>query len=212
MAGVVSTARGPHDWGKTAFFVFLAVCTAGVIYADEKFLLIHNDPEWAHIKPFQMWLLPHGIMGLVALICGPFQFSDKLRAERPALHRTIGYTFVVTGGLTALLGSFISLNFGGKILFVEEYFHGGLIVLSLAMALVSIKNKNIQAHKLWMMRAYLVLLIFVLARMPDVWGHHMTEQELANVLWSGDVIGVLAPSLALDLRDLMRRRAKRAAA
>lgn len=35
MAGV--SVRTPSDIGKTAFFVFLAVCTATVIYADEKF-------------------------------------------------------------------------------------------------------------------------------------------------------------------------------
>ena len=208
MAG--ATIRTPQDYAKTAFFVFLAVCTLAVIWADEKFLLVHSDPEWAHIKPFQGWLLPHGLVGLVALVCGPFQFSDKLRAERPALHRAIGYTFIVAGSITAVLGSYISLNFGGHILFVEEYFHGGLIVFSMAMAFACIRAKNIQAHKIWMMRAYLVLLIFVWARLPDVFGHKMSEQELSDVLWSGDVIGVLAPSLALDLRDLMRRRAKRA--
>lgn len=211
MAGV--SVRAPSDYGKAAFFVFLAICTAGVIYADEKFLLIHGDPEWAHIKPFQGWLLPHGLVGLVALICGPFQFSDKLRIERPALHRAIGYTFIVTGGLTAILGWLITyLGFEPKNITVEEYFHGGLIVFSMAMAFVCIRAKNIQAHKIWMMRAYLVLLIFVWARLPDVFGHRMNDAELSDVLWSCDVIGVLAPSLALDLRDLMRRRAKRAAA
>lgn len=176
-------------------------------------MLINGDSQWTHIKPFQGWLLPHGLVGLVALICGPFQFSDKLRTERPALHRAIGYTFIVTGGVTAIMGWLITyLRFEPPNITVEEYFHAGLILFSMAMAFVSIRAKNIQAHKIWMMRAYLVLLIFVWARLSDVFGHKMNDQELSDVLWSGDVIGVLAPSLALDLRDLMRRRARKASA
>ena len=210
MAG--TTIRAPQDYAKGAFFVFLAICTIAVVFADEKFLLFRSDPEWTHIKPFQWWLLPHGLVGLVALICGPFQFSDTLRAARPALHRSIGYAFMVSGGLTAILGWLITfLHFEPATIYVEEDFHGGLILFSLAMAFACIRAKNIQAHKLWMMRAYMVLLIFVWARLPDVFGHRMSDQELSDALWTGDVIGVLAPSLVVDLRDMMRRRGRKMA-
>lgn len=200
-----------QDLAKGAFFAFLAVCTVAVIAADERFLLSHSDPEWAHIKAFQWLLLPHGLAGAVALICGPFQFSDKLRAARPALHRALGWTFIVAGSITGVMGSFISFNFEPRTIYVEEYFHGGLIVLSFAMALACIFNKNVQAHKIWMMRAYGVLLIFIWARLTDVFGYKLNDQQLADVLWSGVVAGVLAPDIMLTIRDLLRRRARRTA-
>lgn len=212
MAGV--SIRAPQDFAKYAFFAFLALCTLSVIAVDERFLVAHSDPEWAHIKDFKWFLLPHGLMGTVALICGPLQFSDRIRTARPALHRAIGWTFIVTGSITAVLGTYISVNFDTPIITVEEYFHGGLILLSLAMALACILNKNVQAHKLWMMRAYAVLLIFIWARLPDVFNYRLAEhdQVLADVLWAGDVAGMVAPDLMLTIRDLMRRRARRAAA
>jgi hypothetical protein len=203
--------QSKQDYAKGVFFVFLALCTVAVMAVDERFLVAHSDPEWTHIKAFQWLLLPHGVAGAVALLCGPFQFSDKLRAARPALHRAVGWTFIVAGSITGVMGSFISINFEPRTILVEEYFHGGLIVLSFAMALACILSKNVQAHKIWMMRAYGVLLIFVWARLPDVFHYKMNDQQLADVLWSGDVAGVLAPDLMLTVRDLLRRRARRAA-
>jgi uncharacterized membrane protein len=208
MAGVGIKAQ--QDYAKHAFFVLLALCTVAVIFVDERFLVAQSDPKWTHIAKFKWLLLAHGLAGLVAFICGPVQFSDKLRTERPALHRAVGWTFIVTGSITAVMGTFISIHFEPRTIQVEEYFHGGLILMSLAMAVACILNKNIQAHKLWMMRAYGVLLVFIWGRIPDVFHYHMNDQVLADVLWSGVVVGVLAPDLMLTGRDLARRLARRA--
>ena len=203
--------KASRDVAKGAFFNFLALCTIAVIGADERFLVASSDPEWAHISAFKWLLLPHGLAGAIALLVGPFQFSDKLRTARPALHRALGWTFIVTGSITGVMGWFISMHFEPRTILVEEYFHGGLILLSFVMAVTCILNKNVQAHKIWMMRAYGVLLIFIWARLTDVFGYKLNDQELADVLWTGDVVGGLAPDLLLTVRDLLRRQARRKA-
>jgi len=39
---------------------------------------------------FQVWLLPHGLMGACALLLGPMQFSDRLRQRFTKFHRVVG--------------------------------------------------------------------------------------------------------------------------
>ena len=200
------------DFTKLGFFTLLALAILGVIWVDERFLVIRSDPEWTHIKAFQWLLLPHGLAGTVALFSGPLQFSDRLRAARPAFHRATGWVYIVAVSITAVMGSYIGTHFGPPTIVVEEYFHGGLVLLSTAMALISILNKNIAAHKIWMMRSYAVSLIFIWGRLPDLVHYQMSPQILADVLWSGDVIGVLLPDFILTVRDLSRRMGRRARA
>jgi hypothetical protein len=68
----------------------MAAATLLVIHADEGFLVSPADPEWRHIAPFKWLLLPHGLAGAGALFTGPLQFSDRIRAYRPGLHRWTG--------------------------------------------------------------------------------------------------------------------------
>ena len=212
MAGFAGdAAQGRQDYAKWLFFVFFAVCVIAVVSTDERFLVVSSDPEWAHIRTFRWLLLPHGLAGAVALLSGPLQFSDRLRAARPALHRATGWVFIVAASITAIMGSYIGTHFDLPTIHVEEYFHGGLILVALAFAFLSIRNRNIAAHKLWMMRSYAVLIIFVWARIPDVLGIRMNGQVLADVLWSGDVLGMIAPDVILTTRELLRRRARRLA-
>jgi hypothetical protein len=202
-----------QDLAKLGFFAFLATCVLLVIYVDERFLILPSDPEWTHIQAFRWLLLPHGLAGAVALFSGPLQFSDRLRAARPAFHRATGYVYITAACITAAMGAYIGTHFEPRTIFVEEFFHGGLVLLSTGLALFYILNKNIAAHKLWMMRSYGVSLIFIWGRLPDAIPHyHMSAQVLADVLWSGDVAGMVAPDLILAARDYMRRRARRAAA
>ncbi len=204
------SVRTPLDYAKLAFFALLGLCILAVIFVDERFLVIRSDPEWAHIQAFQWLLLPHGVAGTIALFAGPLQFSDRIRAAQPAFHRTTGYVYIVSASITAAMGGYIGSHFGPPTIVVEEYFHGGLVLLATGMALICILNKNIPAHKIWMMRSYGVSLIFIWGRLPDVVHFHMSPQVLADVLWSGDILGLIAPDLMLTTRDLLRRRARRA--
>ncbi len=203
------SVRTQRDYGKWTFFALLAVCTLAVIYAHTRFLFVPNDPHWTHIRPFQWFLLPHSLIGAVALFSGPLQFSDRLRASQPATHRMIGWFYVVAASITAVSGIYIGTHFGPPTIFVEEYFHGGLVLFTTGMALICIRNKNMAAHKLWMMRSYGVSLNFIFGRLPDIVNFKMSAQTLADVLWTGDILALIAPDLMLTARELYRRSARR---
>lgn len=207
MAG--ATARSERDYVKWAFFALMAACTLLVIFIDERFLVIWSDPEWRHIVRFKWWLLPHGLAGAAALLTGPLQFSDTLRRARPQLHRVTGRIYVGAICLIAApIGMYIGANFEPKAIHLEQSFQAGFWWLTTAVAFVCILNRQVERHKLWMMRSYGFCLVFVLSRVPDAF-MHWNDQLLADVLWSLVVAALVAPDLALTARDLVRKRRSR---
>src|SRR5471030_1824820 len=97
MSTVLDATERPRDYAKFAkwgLFALLAALTLTAIEADERFLINAKDAEWAHIGAFKWWLLPHGLAGATALLLGPFQFSERIRRGKPALHRLMGRVYI----------------------------------------------------------------------------------------------------------------------
>jgi len=202
--------RKDIDFGKWAFFALMAFCVVLVIFVDERFLVRPADPEWAHIQPFKWLLLVHGPMGAIALFSGPLQFSDSLRRARPLLHRWLGRVYVSAIAISAPMAIFIGYNFEPASIRIQQIFQGGGWFLTTLIALVCILNRNLQAHKAWMMKSYGFCLVFVVSRVPDALpGFHWTSQPLADALWALTVAAFVGPDLLLTARDLWRKRSKR---
>ena len=98
----------------------------------------------------------HIFASALALLIGPFQFSMRLRAARPVLHRWMGRVYL---GVAVLLG-------GSAGLYMSLHAFGGLPgklgfgCLALAWlytglrAYVSVRAGRIDAHRQWMIRNF----------------------------------------------------------
>lgn len=198
-----------RDYAKWAFFALTGLCTLVAIWADERFLVTPNDPEWRHIEPFKWWLLVHGPFGAIALFTGPLQFSDQLRRARPALHRWLGRIYISAIVIAASIAIYIGPRFERPSIQIEQYFQAGGWLITTLMALACILQKNIPAHKSWMMKSYAFCLVFVLSRVPDaIPGFHWASQLISDVLWGLVVAALIVPDIALTVRDLHRRRSR----
>jgi len=98
----------------------------------------------------------HVFASSVALIFGPFQFMDGLRARRIELHRWMGRLYlgvgVLAGGLAGLHMAFTA--FGGL---VSQLGFGGLAVAWLYTgfrAYAAIRAKDVATHRRWMVRNF----------------------------------------------------------
>ncbi|MGQ0511879.1 MAG: DUF2306 domain-containing protein [Betaproteobacteria bacterium] len=98
----------------------------------------------------------HVFASSVALILGPFQFMDKLRARRIALHRWMGRIYlgvgVLAGGLAGLHMSLYA--FGG---IVSQLGFGALALGWLYTGLrayLAIRARDITSHRRWMVRNF----------------------------------------------------------
>ena len=97
----------------------------------------------------------HLFFGPVALAAGAFQFSGRIRAARPLLHRRIGWLYaacVLVSGTRGLLMARVSE--GGP---VTHWGFGLLAVLWLgttAAAIRTILRGDVTRHERWMRRSY----------------------------------------------------------
>lgn len=98
----------------------------------------------------------HVFASSVALLLGPFQFMDGLRARQLNLHRWMGRLYlgvgVLLGGLAGLHMAFYA--FGGL---VSQLGFGGLALAWLYTGLrayLAIRAKDVAAHRRWMVRNF----------------------------------------------------------
>ena len=122
---------------------------------------IHNPNEGMH----PILILGHIGTGFIALILGPFQFWKFLRKNYLKVHRFTGRVYMVAFSISSFFGLYmgITTHYG-------PVFGSGITMLALVwmftgtMGYLEIRNKNIENHRLWMIRNYVVTLAFVTYR------------------------------------------------
>jgi hypothetical protein len=196
-----------RDGLKWGFFALMLICVAIVIYADERFLIDPADPHWKHIEPVKYLLLPHGLFGVVALIAGAFQFSDRIRRSHLDVHRWMGRLYLAAVSIAAPIAIYLGTGpLEPRTIRIEQIFQGGLWWLCAAIGFVCILNRQLALHKAWMMRSYAFTLIFILSRVPDIAVKSYSDQGLGDMLWGLIVAALFAPDLVATLRLLARAR------
>ena len=195
----MAAIRGKSDQAKLAFFGLLLAAVLWVIWNDERFLVMPNHPNWQHIAPFKGLLLVHGVFGASALALGTLQFSSGLR-RRPGVHRWIGLGYLCAVIIASLFAGYIGSHFEPATIHVEQYFQSLGWLLSTLVGWWYIRQRNLAAHRLWMMRSYAFALIFVSSRVPDgMPGFAWNDQLLSDVLWSLVVAAIVVPEFLVKL-------------
>ncbi|MFD1141161.1 DUF2306 domain-containing protein [Larkinella insperata] len=73
----------------------MGLTTLIVVYRT---VLVYSHPSPALLNRYLLtkWILgPHIVFASIALVTGPFQFSDRLRKRNVPLHRTLGKVYVL---------------------------------------------------------------------------------------------------------------------
>ena len=199
---------------KTILFALIAVMYAYVLYNVEGFLLDKSDPEWKHIAPFQMWLLPHGLAAAFALFLGPFQFSERLRRKYVTLHKTSGYLYIAGCYIGAPLGIYIQ-RFEEKMgtfshsFTIATVMDAAVWVFATTMALVMIRTKRMQQHRQWMIRSFACALIFLEVRTILVF-FRLPEPAAEMVVWGCVAAAFPIADLVLQVDELRRQKSRTA--
>ena len=201
---------------KTVLFALIGVMYAFVLVTTESFLFDKSSPEWAHIAPFQMWLLPHGLAAACALFLGPFQFSERLRRKYLTVHKTFGYLYIA--------GCYIGAPLGLSIQRREEklgnYSHSFTIatpadaaiwIFATTMALIMIRTKRMQQHRQWMIRSFACALIFLEVRAILVF-FRLPETAAEMVVWGCVAAAYPVADLVLQIDELRRQKSRTARA
>jgi uncharacterized membrane protein len=197
---------------KTVLFALIGVMYAYVLVTTESFLVDKSSPEWAHIAPFQLWLLPHGMAAAFALFLGPFQFSERLRRKYVTVHKTFGYLYIA--------GCYVGAPLGLYIQWLEEkmgtYSHSFTIatlmdaaiwIFATTMALIMIRKKRMQQHRQWMIRSFACALIFLEVRTIMAF-FQLPEPAVETVVWACVAAAFPIADLVLQIEQQMQTRAR----
>lgn len=154
-------------------------------------------------------LLPHIIAGSFALLLGPWQFWSTLRNRYRLLHRWIGRVYL----LSILVASISALGLS-RIAFGGAVGRTGLGTLALVwlatglMAYAAIRRGEIDEHREWMIRSYVVTFAFVTFRLVRLTGLGLSFSEsFALKAWAVWAIPLFITEICLSMT---RQRAKRA--
>ncbi len=97
----------------------------------------------------------HTAGGGLASLIGPFQFLNALRCKWPQLHRWLGRAYLLAVGLGAIAGLYLSPGslaantFGIAFIFLAvAWFYTGW------MAYAAIRQRDVVAHQVWMVRNF----------------------------------------------------------
>jgi len=210
----LATGVRPFSWVRPKYLLFavLGLIFVYVLGHDESFLVHPKDPIWQHYKPFRWWLLPHGIAGACALLLGPMQFSDRLRARFRKLHRVVGRIYVAGVFVAAPLGVYIQYfeeRMGNPRSFsIAAAVDAALWMTTTGIALVFILKGRVQEHRQWMTRSFAVAIVFLEVRVIGGMGGCENLDVHANetIVWFCLAFSILSADLVLQGQQLSHSR------
>jgi len=118
---------------------------------------IISQKDWTGIQT-AVWLpvlYTHIVAASVAVLTGPFGFSQKLRAKSPRWHRRNGTIYVLAvliAAATALYLSFFAD--GGAVSIIGFLVLNGLWFTATWRSVTMIKHRDWNGHRSWMIRSY----------------------------------------------------------
>lgn len=141
----------------TVWFYILALGVAAYVVFAYGFMplgsLVHPDMK-LNFLAHKAGIYIHVFSSLVALSLSPFQFSSRLRSNRPRLHRFIGRTYlgvgVALGGLSGLYMS--AFAFGGLVAKVGFACLAACWLVTGMYAFLAIRRGDVQEHRKWIVR------------------------------------------------------------
>lgn len=157
--------------------------------------------------PRAVWLFPHILLGIVAILIGPFQFIKKFRNKYLKLHRNLGKIYIISVVLSGLLGMYLAATSNVNLTYAVGLFFLGVTWAGTAiMAFISIKKKKIELHKEWMIRSYVITFAFVTFRVIEDVLKITTEYSNVDVLtlmsWTSWAIPLFIAELFIQGKKL----------
>jgi hypothetical protein len=200
-------------WRTVGWWTVFAICTLYGLFALTmgalQLLAILGVAGAVHRATPTVFVV-HALAGGVVLLCGPLQFSERLRSRFPRAHRAVGSAYILGVWVSALAAVRVAVAFDvvsvAKIQFV---------VLALlwfgttTVGLVRIRRRDVASHRAWMLRSFALSFFFVTF---SLWVPPLAQTGLPEAI--SYPIGLFlswAPNLAVAEVWIRRSRSRAAA-
>ena len=204
-------ARPRSIQAKHVFFIVYGLLILLVFYQYEMPFLDAQSPARLHFAKVKWWLLPHGLLGAIALFIAPLQFSNRLRQRHLQLHRILGRFYVAGVAVAAPAAVYIALIQGPPTLLMAAVIQSTAWILTTAIALYCIRNGNVQQHRQWMIRSYPFAMVFVFTRallvIPAI--QRLGEVGIVSVVWSCIAAACFIPTFVISWAAVFPKQQRR---
>ena len=213
MATVVAPAVRSRSQSKLVLFLIFSLLTVFVTYMKNARVFDPTSEVAQHFAPIRWYLLPHAFFGVLAMMLGVFQFSDRLRARYLKTHRTLGYVYVVSVFIAAPLAVPMTVRLGPSLVAASSVQSFGWM-LTTAIALYCVRHRNVAQHRRWMIRSYPFAMVFTVTRMiiPIPAVHRLGVAGIETVVWTVIALAAILPNILLDWSAITARPVVKAVA
>jgi len=153
---------------KTFFLTLLFFVSFGWIFhnlaknfgydANFSKFLAHKTGEWNETL-WPIFVRIHIVLAVISLIAGPLGFVKRFRVRRMNLHRTVGKIYVGAVVLNVLIALYLAFYAtGGWLGTVGFLLLNAVWLYTTMMAYRTIRRKQVEEHRRWMVRSYSVTL------------------------------------------------------
>jgi uncharacterized membrane protein len=196
--------------GKLAFFIVFGLLTIFVIVAKNSRFFDPTSEIAGHFLPARGYLIVHGLAGMLALLLGALQISNRLRAKYLKVHRKLGYLYATCVFVSAPFAIPVAMKTGTLSLVGASAVQSLGWMLCTGIAIYCVRHGNIEQHRRWMLRGYPFAMVFTVARLiipiPPVMRMGMAGIE--TVVWTTIALAALLPSIFLDWPAISPRPAR----
>jgi uncharacterized membrane protein len=196
---------------KPALWIVMAAAALYIILHIEV-PLVRQYTERNYFRTIPFLIFPHIAAGILALLCGPPQFSNRLRRRSPEFHRMLGMVYVVSVLIAAPLA--VVLAYHRRIPHIIPYFflasslQASTWIVTTVAAFLTARNRHIQQHRHWMVRSYAVTFTFigirVLVQFPFAVPH--TDANFSLEIVFVTFMAILFSDIGLSWHELFHRR------
>ena len=157
-----TTNRSPWSVRSIVAIVWWSVIVGAIAYYVHRdalhYLFDYTPASFKHFWPERWVIRTHIALAMLMITSGPLQFSSWLRRRHSAVHRWSGYVFLSTACVVAVSAMYMGLHpVEGDIVYGVGLFLNALFFLvATSIAYYAIRTKNIQIHREWMLRAFVL--------------------------------------------------------
>jgi hypothetical protein len=151
-----------------------------------------------------VWMLLHVAGGTLPLLLGPFLLWSGLRRWKPRVHRLLGRTYLAVGAIGVGAGAVLSLlaTLPPRGLYVATFTLALAWFAAAGMAWRAIRHRQLEQHRQWVIRSYVLTLTFVACRLamrvPAL--QSLGPEALVATIWASWIVPLLLAEVLLQWR------------
>jgi uncharacterized membrane protein len=152
---------------KPALWLAIGLAFLSVLLFTEYPIVHHPDGYTTQLINDRYFLIPHAAAALIAMLLGPFLFSTRFRSRHFKRHRIMGRVYVICIAIAAPLALYLQFRTPGAPMKFANTVMSIVWFLCTLAAFLTARNRQLTAHRQWMIRSYVFTLNFIIVRVPN---------------------------------------------